>query len=678
MWDKTLQDYGYQNNQGQFINNTATQMGNIDLSQRPQVTNPDGSISTVRSKSFNINGKEVLLPTISPDGRNLTDQEAIDLYKQTGQDLGAFNTVDEANKVAQNIHDQQATQTPQNSAALVGTQGANTQQGQTPTTENKTPVNVNTEANNAQNPAQSEAITVSGNPVATGSKFDSVLGQGITQNQQGQLMNRGQYYDALLKDGVKNPFIREILYDKNIAPLEAETRRQNLENAYRTYLDPKASAEQKEAAKTMMAVLLNNPTYWEDRADAKAKADEELSLKRQKLAMDNAYKQQSLIGKYGSGGNAGAGLVQAFGSMIGQDGTISTADGVVSDCIGKIGDAIRAMGIEWTDSRTTDGVYEWAQQKYGIWDKGAQDANVGDIVIGNANNGKGYADGHAAVYAGNGKWIHVASSHDRQIAETDNPFYSIYGIIRTSRLGIGKGGTSGTRSKSSSSSKEKIDTKAYNYMTPEQKQQYDYMVAAGNKKGATAFIQKVSNIAAVSAMMGSDKKLESDKAVDFLKNQGLEDKEIESIIGAARKNIADKVQAIDDKNKQQEQAKDTTIANSKFEDDVDGKSIKDDYNLATQWIGYHNPYPRGTVQFERYIKQLYGYPEHEDVRAIQDGGFLRSIIEYFQPLAPTEGRIGNEDEIGSEAQQKALQNIVISSDDAGSQGDVGWQDDKDY
>jgi hypothetical protein len=82
--------------------------GNIDLNNRPVVQNPDGTISTVRSISVNIDGKEVLIPTVSPDGRILSNEEAIDLYMRTGQHLGKFNTVDEANSYAQLIHNSQA------------------------------------------------------------------------------------------------------------------------------------------------------------------------------------------------------------------------------------------------------------------------------------------------------------------------------------------------------------------------------------------------------------------------------------------------------------------------------------------------------------------------------------------------------------------------------------------
>lgn len=82
--------------------------GNIDLNNRPIHRNPDGSISTVRSASFGIDGKEVLLPTIAPDGSPLTDQQAIALYMRTGQHLGKFSTPDAATNYAQKLHEDQA------------------------------------------------------------------------------------------------------------------------------------------------------------------------------------------------------------------------------------------------------------------------------------------------------------------------------------------------------------------------------------------------------------------------------------------------------------------------------------------------------------------------------------------------------------------------------------------
>ena len=82
-------------------------LGNIDLYARPQVKNPDGSISTVRSMSFNDGLKEVVIPTVSDDGRIMTDNEAIDNYYKTGKYLGKFNTVDEATKYAEQLHNEQ-------------------------------------------------------------------------------------------------------------------------------------------------------------------------------------------------------------------------------------------------------------------------------------------------------------------------------------------------------------------------------------------------------------------------------------------------------------------------------------------------------------------------------------------------------------------------------------------
>ena len=85
--------------------------GNIDLNARPVVKNPDGSISTVASISINEDGKEILIPTVAADGsRILTNDEAIKQYHDTGQHLGKFDTVDNANAAAEPLHLAQAQQ----------------------------------------------------------------------------------------------------------------------------------------------------------------------------------------------------------------------------------------------------------------------------------------------------------------------------------------------------------------------------------------------------------------------------------------------------------------------------------------------------------------------------------------------------------------------------------------
>jgi hypothetical protein len=82
--------------------------GNVDLTNRPRVKNADGSISTVRSASFNLDGREVLLPTVSDDGRILSDDEAVTQYLKTGKHLGKFDTPASATAYAGRLHQQQA------------------------------------------------------------------------------------------------------------------------------------------------------------------------------------------------------------------------------------------------------------------------------------------------------------------------------------------------------------------------------------------------------------------------------------------------------------------------------------------------------------------------------------------------------------------------------------------
>ena len=82
-------------------------VGNIDLANRPTVHLADGSIATVRSMGVNIGGKEYLIPTISQDGRELDNQQAIDEFRKTGQHLGAFDNPDDSTAYAIALHNQQ-------------------------------------------------------------------------------------------------------------------------------------------------------------------------------------------------------------------------------------------------------------------------------------------------------------------------------------------------------------------------------------------------------------------------------------------------------------------------------------------------------------------------------------------------------------------------------------------
>lgn len=83
--------------------------GNIDLTKRPLVHHSDGTISSLYSVSFGIGKGEVLVPAVSPDGKMLSNKEALDRYKQTGQMLGVFKTPDDADNYAQMLHEKQGS-----------------------------------------------------------------------------------------------------------------------------------------------------------------------------------------------------------------------------------------------------------------------------------------------------------------------------------------------------------------------------------------------------------------------------------------------------------------------------------------------------------------------------------------------------------------------------------------
>jgi hypothetical protein len=85
--------------------------GNINLKDRPKVRNADGSISTVRSVSFETNGSVVLVPTVikNPDGTGkiVSNRAAWNHYRRTGEHLGKFSNQQAANRYAESLHVQQ-------------------------------------------------------------------------------------------------------------------------------------------------------------------------------------------------------------------------------------------------------------------------------------------------------------------------------------------------------------------------------------------------------------------------------------------------------------------------------------------------------------------------------------------------------------------------------------------
>jgi hypothetical protein len=88
--------------------------GNINLDTRPVVHNPDGTISTVNSITITedqgtgmpgVSTNKVsqvfkLIPTIAPDGKQMSNEEAIAEYRKTGQNLGTFTSEESADKYA--------------------------------------------------------------------------------------------------------------------------------------------------------------------------------------------------------------------------------------------------------------------------------------------------------------------------------------------------------------------------------------------------------------------------------------------------------------------------------------------------------------------------------------------------------------------------------------------------
>ena len=92
-----------------------TEGRNMNVSNLPQVPNRipgEGGISTVRSMGTNINGQEVLLPTVlegklAPTAEE-ADRLALEHYLRTKRHLGKYATPAASNNAAQLLHERQA------------------------------------------------------------------------------------------------------------------------------------------------------------------------------------------------------------------------------------------------------------------------------------------------------------------------------------------------------------------------------------------------------------------------------------------------------------------------------------------------------------------------------------------------------------------------------------------
>ena len=92
------------NNAGAMI-----EKGNLPLDKPIAIVkNKDGSVSTVRTISVNFGNGETVIPTVHPKGYIMSNKEAVDYYRQTGNNFGTFNSVEAANKFANDLHNSQA------------------------------------------------------------------------------------------------------------------------------------------------------------------------------------------------------------------------------------------------------------------------------------------------------------------------------------------------------------------------------------------------------------------------------------------------------------------------------------------------------------------------------------------------------------------------------------------
>lgn len=82
--------------------------GNIDINSRPVVKNGDGSISTLKSITVTLeDGRALLIPTITEDGRVLNKKQAIKHAKKTNKHLGIFKNTEAANAYAKKLSEYQ-------------------------------------------------------------------------------------------------------------------------------------------------------------------------------------------------------------------------------------------------------------------------------------------------------------------------------------------------------------------------------------------------------------------------------------------------------------------------------------------------------------------------------------------------------------------------------------------
>jgi hypothetical protein len=82
------------------INQDLIEAGNIDLTKRPKVKNPDGSVSTVRSIGIEMDGMHFLIPTVVGN-KVVSNDEAIAHFQKTNQHLGIYKSKQAAKRAGE-------------------------------------------------------------------------------------------------------------------------------------------------------------------------------------------------------------------------------------------------------------------------------------------------------------------------------------------------------------------------------------------------------------------------------------------------------------------------------------------------------------------------------------------------------------------------------------------------
>lgn len=83
--------------------------GNLDPTKpMSYVKNADGSVSTVRTISIGTDKGETLIPTVTSEGKVVSNEQAIDLFRKSGDNFGSYPTRADADNAAAALHSSQA------------------------------------------------------------------------------------------------------------------------------------------------------------------------------------------------------------------------------------------------------------------------------------------------------------------------------------------------------------------------------------------------------------------------------------------------------------------------------------------------------------------------------------------------------------------------------------------